>query len=160
MAKERKEPFGRPTLYCEELITKILDAVATNGCGIRKICEMYDFMPTPETINQWRNKYDNFSERYLTARKKQAHILFEAAIDIADETKEYEYQDFKTGAICIDSGIVALQRLRMHARTHQAARILPKEYGNQAESEVISDANTTEVAEKVAKIMKDSERDY
>lgn len=160
MSTGRKEPFGRPTIYSDELVNKILDAVATNGCGIRKICEMYDFMPTPETINQWRNKYDNFSERYLAARKKQAHILFESAIDIADETRDYEYLDPKTGATCIDSGIVALQRLRMHARTHQASRILPKEYGNQVENEVVSESNAKEVAEHVAKIIKDSEKEF
>lgn len=38
-------------------------------------------------------------------------ILFESAIDIADETRDYEYLDPKTGATCIDSGIVACAKV-------------------------------------------------
>ena len=159
MSKERHEPFGRPTSYCPELVEKILHRVATHSCGIRKICKMYDDMPNHETINEWRRKYSDFSALYLQARVYQSHLLAESTIDIADETLEYAVEDDK-GMLKVDSGIVAAQDKRIKTRQWLAAQILPETYGPRAAAEAINDANTTEVAEKVAKIIKESEKEY
>ncbi len=122
---------------------------------------MYDDMPTPDTINQWRHKYDDFSELYLTARRKQAHLLAEQNKDIAEETHQYIYEDPKTGATCIDSGIIAMQNMRIKANTWLASRISPKDYADRQQAEVVgSDANVEQIAQRVAEINKQSEKDY
>ena len=155
-----KDLGGRPTLLTDELADIIFERVATHGIGLGPICKMYADMPHPDTISLWRARYEWFSDKYLAARKKQAHILFEGALEIADETKDYEYIDPKSGATCIDSGIVAMQRLRMNARTHQAARILPKEYGNESQSEVASTDNLKNVSDKLDKLMAAKQKEY
>lgn len=122
--------MGRPTKYTPELAELICERLGTHGVGIRNICNMYEDMPSPDTINKWRYKYDEFSERYLTARKKQSHILFDSSFDDIEEIKSYYYEDPKTGATCVDAGIVAAQRALANHKTFMAAKIQPIHYGD------------------------------
>lgn len=161
MSKQRHEPFGRPTKYCPELVDLICDIVATTPHGINLICAKHPELPAPITIATWRAKYPDFSTRYMEARKLQSHLLFESAIDDIEELKNYTYEDPKSGATCIDAGIVAMQKALANQKTHQAARIHPKEYGNQAESnESIDKSQLKEIAERVAQMNKESEKEY
>ncbi len=123
-------PGGRPSKYTPELVDLICERVGTHGVGIRNICAMYDDMPTPETINQWRYKYDEFSERYLNARTKQSHILFDSSLDDIEKIKEYYYIDPDSGAQKVDAGIVAAQRALANHKTFMAAKIKPVNYGD------------------------------
>ena len=59
--------------------------VGTHTLGLRKICEMYDDMPSAGTISQWRYKYDWFSAQYARAKLKQADLLAEDILDIAND---------------------------------------------------------------------------
>lgn len=151
---------GRPTLYSEELVNIILSRFESHPFGLKKICAMYEDMPSVDTIYAWRSKYESFSERFLASRKKQAHLLFETSIEDVEEIKDYYYIDPKTGARCVDSGIVAAQKAIAQHKVGMASRICPSEYGPSAREEASSDAHSTEVAEKVAKIMKESEKEY
>ncbi len=160
MSKQRHEPFGRPTIYSEQLVDLIIQRFESHPFGLRKLCSMYDDMPSPDTIYQWRARYDDFSERFLAARKKQAHLLFETSFEDVEEIKDYYYDDPKTGARCVDSGIVAAQKAIAQHKLGMAAKLRPKEYGVTSVDEAINADNTTEVAEKVAKIIKDSEKEY
>ncbi len=160
MSKQRHEPFGRPTLYNDELANLILERIESHPFGIKKICKMYDDMPSHDTIWRWRAQNDNFSDRFLASRKKQAHILFETSLDDVEKIKEYYYEDCKTGGMTVDSGIVAAQKALAQHKIGMAARIRPEDYGPSAREEASSDAHSTEVAEKVAKIIKDSEKEY
>lgn len=125
---ERKKPFGRPCEYNEEIAQKILERVATHGCGIRKLCSMYDDMPHSETINDWRYKFPEFSGRYLSAREHQAHLLAEETIDIADEIENFAFKD-KDGNTRVDAGVIAMQDKKIKSRQWLAAQIQPKFYG-------------------------------
>lgn len=122
-------PAGRPTIYTPELANLICDRVASCITGLNELCKAYDDMPSPDTIYQWRHRYKEFSESYLRAREHQAHFLAEQVKDIAEETKDYIFED-KEGALRIDSGIVALQKFRMTANTWLASRIKPSIYGD------------------------------
>jgi hypothetical protein len=109
-------------------------------------------MPTVETINQWRVKYDEFSDQYLYSRMKQTHAMFESAVDEVEKITEYYYEDPKTGATCVDSGIVAAQKAIANQKTHQAARLNPKLY---AVNKQLDDDSTTETLSKIQALVAD-----
>ncbi len=151
---------GRPTIYTPELVDYILSKIETCDTGLRKLCSGDDRMPNYDTILEWRSKHEQFSERYLNSRRKQAHILSEQTKDIAEETINYAYEDPKTGAICIDSGIVAMQKMRISTNTWLASRINPKEYGDKQQTEHSVSDSTKEVVKRVADINKEAEKEY
>ena len=122
-------PGGRPTDYTEELALRICEIVATNPHGIARLCKMFPELPQPSTIAAWRLKYEQFSAQYMKARDHQAHLMFESAIDDIQSIEDYEYQNDKTGAMCVDPGIVAMKKAIANQKTHHASRIRPKDYG-------------------------------
>ncbi len=154
-----QSPKGRPSLFTEELANLICERVAAHGCGLKQLCKMYDDMPNQDTIYQWRAKYDHFSDSYLAARKKQAHILFETSLEDIEDIKNYYYEDPKTGAICVDSGIVASQKALANQKTHMASKIRPKEYGGES-SEIASTDNLKDVSDKLDKLMAAKQKEY
>ena len=157
----KKERTGRPTLYTPELAQLILDRISTCKVGLAQLCAMHDDMPCMDTIYEWRAKNESFSEQYLSYRKKQAHFLAEHTKDIAEETQQYLYEDPRTGATCIDSGIIAMQNMRIKTNTWLASRINPKEYGDKQQPEVTASAvSVNEIAARVAEINKAGEKDY
>ena len=143
--KEKKPPY-RPSIYTEELAALICHRVATNPHGLKRICKMYDDMPHPDTINEWRYKYESFSVCYINARLKQSHLIFESAIDEVEELHDYTYKNLKTGAISIDPGIVAMKKTIANQKVHHAARISPKHYG------VVKTEDATNPQETINKI--------
>jgi hypothetical protein len=160
MSKERKQTFGRPTIYNEELANLICERVASHGCGLNELCKKFSDMPNPDTIYSWRAKYEHFSESFLAARKIQGHALFETSLNDLAEIKDYYYDDPKTGARCVDSGIVAAQKAIAQHKLGMAAKLRPKDYGVTSVEEANNESNAKEVAEHVAKIMKESEKEY
>ena len=128
-------PGGRPTTYSPEMRQRICDLVATHGWGIQKLCKSYPDIPTPETINQWRHKYPEFSEEYLNSRFKQTHAMFESAIDEVESIEDYYYEDPVSGAMKIDSGIVAAKKAIANQKTQQASRLNPRMYGVQKQED-------------------------
>ena len=150
--------MGRPTKYTPELVELILERISTCTVGLRKLCKMHADMPDIDTIYEWRNKYEDFSERYLNSRSKQAHYLAEQTKDIAEETLDYVFKD-ERGVSKIDSGIVAMQKFRMTTNTWLASRINPKEYGERIISEQSNDQSIQSTAEATSKI-KEAEKEY
>lgn len=151
---------GRPTKYTPELADLICHRVATNPHGIRRICAMYDDLPAHNTIAEWRYKYDEFSTRYLEAREKQSHLLFENAVDHVESIENYTYMNVKTGATCVDPGIVAMQKAIAFQKTHQAARICPQRYDAKQKQEEVSNADAlNKVKSLVAEFNKVNESD-
>lgn len=144
--------MGRPTKYNPDMCERICYLVATHGWGIRRICEAYPDIPTPETINQWRYKYEDFSELYLNSRMKQTHAMFESGVDEVEKIADYFYQDPATGAMKVDSGIVAAQKAIANQKTQQASRLNPRMYGVQKPSE---EANPQETLSKIKSLVDD-----
>ena len=122
-------PGGRPTDYTEEFAARICEILATHPEGIQRLCRMFPELPDPTTIAAWRIKYEQFSKQYLAAREQQAHLMFESAIDEVQAISDYTYVNDKTGATCVDPGIVAMQKAIANQKTHHASRIRPKDYG-------------------------------
>ncbi len=156
MSNERKEPFGRPTLYSLELADKIIERFESHPYGLKKLCSMYDDMPSHDTIYKWRAKYDDFSDRFLSSRRKQAHLLFETSRDDIEEIRDYYYHDPKTGALSVDAGIVAAQKAIAQHKLGMAAKIRPRDYGVTS-VDVQSNGSIDEIS---ADLVKEKERDF
>src|SRR5882762_5965577 len=108
-------PAGRPTLYSEELASRICSRIATSSDGLKAICAE-DKMPNPDTIYLWMMKHKEFSEKYARARQDQAQLLADEIVEISDE-REYVSIPTKNGSYdAIDRGATERNRLRLDAR--------------------------------------------
>jgi len=96
---------------------------------------MYPELPDQDTINSWRAKYTDFSDKYLKAKETQAHLVAEDMAEIHERTKEYCYQDPVTGAIKIDSGMIALANLEFQSKKWHLSKLAPKSYGDAKKAE-------------------------
>lgn len=129
-------PGGRPTTYNDEIAALICERVATHSCGLQRLCNMYDDMPDKTTIYLWRYKHEEFSHQYAEAKLRQADLLAEEMMDIADDGTNDWMETFGE-----DTGIgwklngehVQRSRLRIDTRKWLAAKLLPKQYGAMAE---------------------------
>ena len=132
MAKERKEPFGRPTIYTEELADKICDVVATHTEGLDALCEMFDWMPGTNVIYGWRHKHLSFSQKYLQAKQSQGELYSEETFKIASNKPVYFDSE---GNERVDAGAVAWQKMNVNLRQWHASKLAPKIYGDKQQSE-------------------------
>lgn len=144
--------IGRPSIYTEELAVLICDKVASHALGIARLCKMFPELPNKDTINEWRHKYAHFSVAYIEARRKQSHIMFESAVDEVESIQDYEYINSKTGATCVDAGIVAMKKAIAFQKTHQAARISPQHY---AVNKQIDDQSPADTLNKIQALVAD-----
>ena len=147
-----RHPGGRPTRYTKELAEKICETVETHPNGIRRLINMYSWMPQESTIAQWRAKYEEFSSRYMEARHKQTHLLFENAIDEVEELESYKYHDGKSNSLRIDPGIVAMKKAIANQKVRHAAQINPKDYDTRRTDEA---KNPSETLDKIRDLVAD-----
>lgn len=134
-------PHGRPTLYTPELAEYILNKVRCCNTGLNIMCANDPKLPNPNAIYEWRHNFPDFGEKYILARKQQTHLLIEQVKDIAEETYRYTYLDKDSGAERIDSGMIALQNMRIKANVMLAARINPKDYSEKKQEEQINNSD-------------------
>jgi len=159
---EQKKTLGRPTIYNEELATKICEVVSISSCGIRKICFNNPDFPTPETIRVWRLYNESFSAQYAKAKLAQADILAEECVDIADDSSN-DTITTQDGREVFNSEFAARSRLRIDTRKWLASKLLPKIYGNTKELEEEKEKNETlreEVRQLRAKLDENNRKDY
>jgi hypothetical protein len=160
--KKTGKKNGRPSIYTEELAKRICDTIASDCDGLEAVCKKHDWMPDADTIYDWRHKRDGFSEAYLIARESQAHMLAEQCKDIAEETHKYVYYSAKTGAASIDSGIVAMQNMRLKAHSKLAAWFKPKYYNNKSWEDVVKESleDKASIKELRAQLDAAAKKDY
>lgn len=140
--KKPKKPPHRPSIYTEELAERICQVVETHPHGIRRLTKMYDWMPQESTIYEWRARHESFSERYMQARHRQTHVLFENAIDEIEDLNNYIYVEEKTKAMKIDPGIVAMKKAIASQKVRHAAQINPKDYDTRRTDEPMNPHET------------------
>lgn len=157
MSKQRHEPFGRPTTYTPELASYVCEMIATHTCGLKKLTKMYERFPSQSTIYAWMTYDPNFSGQYFEAKRRQADFLADSMLDMAEDLPTYVDEK---GVERIDPGMLGREKLRYQINVWHASKLAPKVYGDKVQTEAINADNTTEVAEKVAKIIKDSEKEY
>ena len=133
--------MGRPSDYNEEIAALVCERVATITCGLAKMCDMYDDMPTQSTVNLWRYRHPEFSAQYALAKLKQADLLAEECLDISDDnSRDIKYD--KDGNESCNSEFVQRSRLRIDTRKWLASKLLPKAYGDRKADDDVSIANT------------------
>ena len=120
---------GRPSDYDDALAAMICERIATTPRGLDFICAQDESLPAPSTIANWLNTRPEFVERYLRARERQADLIFDECLEIADEAS----RDTKTGrdgAEVMDGEWVARSKLRVDTRLRMAGKLAPKKYGD------------------------------
>lgn len=134
-----KKKTGRPSLFTQELADLICQRVASCSFGLRKLCSLHDDLPTSETVYEWRYKYPAFSSQYAEAKLRQADLMAEELLDIADsgtnDWMETLSDDEKGLGWRLNGEHVQRSRLRIDTRKWLAAKLLPKQYGAAAEPE-------------------------
>ena len=121
---------GKPTDYNKELADRICELVATSTLGTNKLCKLYEWMPSTDTIYKWRYRHSEFADKYALAKAKQAELMAEQLIDIADEGINDTYVD-DNGKLQVDTDVIARSRLRVDTRKWYASKLAPKIYGDQ-----------------------------
>lgn len=157
MSKQRHEPFGRPTKYTPELGERVCELLATHTVSMKKICSMYDDLPDESTIRRWRLKDLNFRLQYLEAKRMQSDLMVE---EIDDLILEINYYRDSEGNQRIDAPSVALATARMNNRKWHASRLMPQLYGDKNLADQQTKDLAKDVAERVAEINKQAEKDY
>lgn len=130
--ENNKKKLGRPSMYTEELGQRICKVVSTHTYGLNRLTAMFDWMPTKETINEWRLSNSAFSAQYIKAKVMQSELLAEDCLDISDESG-FDAHINEQGKVVCDSEAINRARLRIDTRKWLAAKLLPKIYGDKSE---------------------------
>ena len=102
---------GRPTIYSEELATKICKRIA-EGESVRRIA-LDDDMPNASTIHAWVLDNEEFSKQYDRAKSIGAEVE-------SDEMDE----------IAIEEQDVQRAKLRIDTKKWNLSKKLPKRFGD------------------------------
>lgn len=136
--------FGRPTMYTDELASRICREIATSTDGLAKICADNEDFPKPKTIYEWRIDNRDFSDKYDAAKRLQADLLATEIMDIADDSRRDNITKINSVGeeydVC-NSEWVARSRLRVDTRKWIASKLLPKVYGDQNKIENLENEN-------------------
>jgi hypothetical protein len=138
--------IGRPSIYTEELANDICTRLGL-GESLRKICLSKD-MPSLSSVMSWLTTKPAFLEQYTRAREIQAETQFDELIDIVDQPPDLcvvKDKDGKDVEVKFDSSYVQWMKLRVDTRKWTAARMAPKKYGEQKQSEPTFDPMVIDV---------------
>lgn len=152
--------MARPSDYTSELANYICNIIATHPHGLEKLARMYPQMPEKKTIYSWIHKFPEFCSLYFDARKTQASVLADSALDLTDNIQEYEDKD---GVLRIDSGILGKAKLQFQISVWHASKLAPKIYGDQKQVEELRGENDrvkAELADLRSKLDKVNVSDY
>lgn len=126
-------PGGRPTKYNNKIAALVCERVATTTLGLAPLCRMHDDLPCKDTVNLWRLIYPEFSAAYAQAKLKQADLLAEECLEIADDDSRDVKVNPETGDEYLNTEFVARARLRIDTRKWLAMKLLPRQYGDKKE---------------------------
>lgn len=85
-ATSTKSRVGRPSLYSEELVDRIVELIA-EGYSERQIAKM-EGMPSIRSIQLWKDEYPEFLLRSARARQASAERFREEALQVARDTSD------------------------------------------------------------------------
>ena len=133
-------PGGRPTLYSEELASKICAELAS-GKSLRTVCNQ-EGMPSRTSVFLWMSQYPAFSNQYAEAKEQSAEALAEEMFDIADAEGEE----------------IQRSKLKVDVRKWYLSKIKPKKYGERITQEhsgpdggpIETKVNDSELARQIA----------
>lgn len=90
--KQRKEPFGRPTLFTQKLADEICEKLSVHSGSFEKLVEQNEHWPNYKTIYKWMQKNENFRDAYRRAKEEQCETLENSLLDIAfNESNDFYF---------------------------------------------------------------------
>lgn len=128
---------GRPTDYSEKIAQRICELVSTYPYGLKKLTRLFPDLPCEATVNLWRYKHEKFSADYKKAKLRQAELIAEECLDIADESA-HDYIETDDGNVKCNTEFVNRSRLRIDTRKWLAGKLLPRQYGDAKQVEELS----------------------
>jgi hypothetical protein len=126
----QRRPPGRPSIYSDELASKICGYVA-EGYSLRQIGDLPQ-MPHQRTMKRWLAEKPTFQERYAQAKEEMAEHFAEEILEIADDgSNDWIEREVESGKIIkvVDHEHIARSRLRVDTRKWLMSKLLPKKYG-------------------------------
>ena len=144
-----KRANGRPTDFNEQLAKEILDVIVSSDDSLQAICDDNAKFPCPATIYTWMNKYPNFNDSYITAKRKQVQVYIDKSFAEMSQTftNPLDFQMFK----------LKIEHIRWYA-----SKLVPRLYGSdpqELENKIKTEVQTM-LHEAMAKACKAKERDY
>lgn len=127
----------RPSEFSQEIADEICARIATTARGIDFICESDPGLPCARTIHRWLNANEAFCQSYLRARERQADLIFDECLEIADDCSRDTKMLGAEGAeyeVC-NSEWISRSKLRVDTRLRMAGKLAPKKYGDKQEIE-------------------------
>lgn len=124
--------LGRPSDYTPELAERVLEAISTTSRGLDFICQANDGFPSARTVHRWLEQHDSFRQSYVRARERQADLIFDECLEIADDSSgdtKIVGSDENEREVC-DTEFVQRAKLRIETRMRMAGKLAPKKYGD------------------------------
>ena len=114
MAKDKTVKLGRPSIYTEELVEKILEEIAS-GKSVIGICRDEEWSPNADTWYRWMYRHEGLSDRYTRAKSISSEFHADQILSIADEATNQNFQ---------------VARLQIDSRKWVASKLTPHKYGD------------------------------
>lgn len=134
--------MARPSEFSQEMADEICERVATTPRGLDFICDRDEELPSARTVHRWLNAHDTFRQSYVRARDRQADLLFDECLAIADDgtndTKLIKRQDGSEDEVC-NAEWISRSKLRVETRLRMAGKLAPKKYGEKITQEHTGD---------------------
>lgn len=124
--------LGRPSDYTPEKAEEICELIATTARGLDFICNTHEELPSSRTVARWLVAHEDFRQQYVRARERQADLIFDECLEIADDGS----QDTKlVGAEGEEREVqnsewISRSKLRVDTRMRMAGKLHPKKYGD------------------------------
>lgn len=117
--------------FTDEIAAEICERIATTPRGLDFICANDEALPSPRTVHRWLNDHETFRQSYLRARERQADLIFDECLEIADDcsndTKIVGGDDYEREVA--NTEWISRSKLRVDTRMRMAGKLAPKKYG-------------------------------
>lgn len=155
-SKPTGNPMGRPLEFTQEKADLICELTASHPYGLQKLVRTFPDLPSHFAINTWRVKFPDFNAQYAKAKLKQADLLAEECLDIADESHGDSIINSDGFEVC-NTEYIARSRLRIDTRKWLASKLLPKQYGDKSAVDVNHSGNLNDIS---TELVTEKEKDY
>lgn len=117
-----------------ELANAICEAIATTPRGLDYICRHNKEFPSAATVHRMLNEDKEFCESYLRARERQADLIFDECLEIADDcTNDSKYVGESGDTEVCNNEWISRSKLRVDTRMRMAGKLAPKKYGDKVD---------------------------
>lgn len=149
--------MGRPTDFNQDLAISICEQLS-EGISLNLICKQ-DGMPSRATALRWMAENTAFRDLAARAREAYADVVFDEAIDIADDGSrdEVEIMDANgepTGRFRVDHDVIQRARLRVETRLRIASKLAPKKYGEKMQVDMTANVAVMDAGAVQAELAK------